>query len=141
MAANNHEVSAGRAGAVRRSQRVCLNVDIEVISEPGTPQSATERSSTLIVSSHGALVVLKKPTAVGDLLTLRIVQTREEVGCRVVDISEARADIPKIGVEFVEPRSNFWHVAFPPADWTPRSPEAKTYTPHLVKNSSPGGKP
>ena len=141
MAANNNDVQSARAGAVRRSQRVCLDVDVEVTMHAGTPKSVTERTSTVVVSSHGALVIFKYAVSVGDLLTLRIVKTKEEVVCRVVDISDARAEIPKIGVEFVEPRGNFWHVAFPPADWTPRSPEAKSYSPQLVKNSPTDPKP
>jgi hypothetical protein len=140
MAANNNEIQAGKPGALRRSQRVCLDVDVEVTLHAGTSKSVTERTNTLIVSSHGALVVFKYAVSVGDLLTLRIVKTKEEVDCRVVDVTDARAEIPKIGIEFVEPRGNFWHVAFPPADWTPRSPEAKSYSPQLVKNAPLDGK-
>jgi hypothetical protein len=141
MAANNNDAQTARAGALRRSQRVCLDVDVEVTMHAGTPNSVTERTSTVVVSSHGALVIFKYAVSVGDLLTLRIVKSKEEVICRVVDVTDARAEIPKIGVEFVVPRGNFWHVAFPPADWSPRSPEAKSYSPQLVKNSGTDGKP
>jgi hypothetical protein len=141
MATNNNDVQIARAGALRRSQRVCLDVDVEVTMHAGTPNSVTERTSTVVVSSHGALVIFKYAASVGDLLTLRIVKTKEQVDCRVVDISDARAEIPKIGVEFVEPRGNLWHVAFPPPDWTPRSAEAKSYSPQLVKSSATDRKP
>jgi len=29
-------------------------------------------------------------------------------------------------VEFLLPNPTFWHVAFPPKDWTPRHPDAKS---------------
>jgi len=34
----------------------------------------------------------------------------------------------KVGVEFLLPNPTFWHVAFPPRDWTPRHPDAKSRT-------------
>jgi hypothetical protein len=32
-----------------------------------------------------------------------------------------------VGVEFMLPNPIFWHVAFPPKDWTPRHPDAKSH--------------
>jgi hypothetical protein len=32
----------------------------------------------------------------------------------------------EIGLEFTTPNSTFWRVAFPPEDWTPKHPEART---------------
>jgi len=48
------------------------------------------------------------------------------------------ANLPEIGLEFAKPFPHFWRVAFPPADWSPRSPEAKRFdsggaVPTLVK--------
>jgi len=31
-----------------------------------------------------------------------------------------------VGVDFMLPNPMFWHVAFPPRDWTPRHPDAKS---------------
>jgi hypothetical protein len=33
---------------------------------------------------------------------------------------------PQARVEFTLPNPMFWHVAFPPKDWTPRHPDAKS---------------
>jgi hypothetical protein len=30
-----------------------------------------------------------------------------------------------VRVQFVEPQPNFWHIAFPPDDWTPRHADSK----------------
>ncbi len=134
MATDANDLQPARTGTLRRSQRVCLKVEIDVIVQRENVESAPERTSTLVVSAHGALLSLRTHAAVGDALTVRNVKTKEEISCRVVDCGEKSEDIANVGVEFVEPRANFWHVAFPPADWSPRSAEAKSYRPQVVKN-------
>jgi len=32
-----------------------------------------------------------------------------------------------VGIEFLEPSPRFWRIAFPPEDWSARSPEAKGF--------------
>jgi len=49
--------------------------------------------------------------------------------------------VPEVGVEIVKPARNFWHIAFPPADWSPRGPESKIYGPQVVANLGKGQKP
>jgi hypothetical protein len=34
----------------------------------------------------------------------------------------------EVGIEFLGPAPRLWRVAFPPEDWSPRSPEAKRRT-------------
>jgi hypothetical protein len=61
-------------------------------------------------------------------LRIRNVKTGEEVACTVMVIGERQDHKCGIGVEFDEPSPRFWRVAFPPDDWTPKSPEAKKLT-------------
>jgi hypothetical protein len=42
----------------------------------------------------------------------------EQQECRVVYVKKERSGPPKIAVEFTRPAPGFWHIAFPPADWT-----------------------
>lgn len=134
VATDANDLQPVRAGKLRRSQRVCLKVEIDVIVQCGKIETPPERTFTLVVSAHGALLALRTDAVVGDALTVRNVKTKEEVICRIVDCGEKKGDTANVGVEFVEPRANFWHVAFPPADWSPRSAEAKSYRPQVVKN-------
>jgi len=46
--------------------------------------------------------------------------------CLVAHISKAPGGQTQMGVEFVLPNATFWHVAFPPKNWTPRHPDAKS---------------
>ena len=121
---------------MRRSQRVCLNIDVEIFVNPGTDKVSREQTKTLTVNAHGALVLLNTRVKIGDLLSLRDLKAKNASACRVVDRTIGSTGIPEVGIEFLEPETNFWHIAFPPADWNPRGPESKTFgSPVLAKVS------
>jgi len=131
MAANPTEVQPGnKMSQLRRSQRVCLRLPITVLREgPGT-NVASEETHTLIVSAHGALIQLALTVEVGQRLIIKNTQTMEELVCRAVTLGAEEPGKREIGVEFEVANPRFWRVAFPPSDWTPRSPEAKAPTPY-----------
>lgn len=128
--------TTNKTGQLRRSQRVCLRVPIVVLREgPGT-NVASEETHTLIVNAHGALIQLELTVEMGQLLGVKNTQTLEQLVARVVHLSPDQAGKREVGIEFEKPAPRFWRIAFPPADWTPRSPEAKPLTRHV-----PGGGP
>lgn len=111
----------------RRSQRILLTVPLRVcgIRTNGTP--FMEYTNTLIVNAHGALIQLREPVRHGQNLSVRNVKTGEEIDCTVVDVNPGTNGASEIGLEFAEPSPRFWRVSFPPADWSPRNPEAKRF--------------
>lgn len=127
-----HDVNPGKTSTLRRSQRVCLSVDVQIRLERAPAKATPELTKTLIVNAHGALLLLRGPVATGDLLFMKNMKTGEEVACRVVDVSTGNAGPPEVGVEFVKPSPKFWHIAFPPSDWSARGPESKTHGPQAV---------
>jgi hypothetical protein len=121
-------VQPGKTSNLRRSQRVCVSVDVVVLWRKANNDQASEQAKTLMVNADGALIPLRSTVRIDQLLTLRNAMTMEELSCRVVDLSSVdKLGLRSVGVEFVEPAPRFWHIAFPPRDWTPRSPEAKSY--------------
>jgi len=113
---------------LRRSQRVCLSVPIVVTKGAQGKSQASEETRTLIVSAHGALLILHLPVEAGDLLTIRHNKTQEELVCRVVNLGPDQSGKREVGVEFEHPSPRFWRIAFPPPDWSPRSVDAKPPT-------------
>ncbi|MBZ5528840.1 MAG: PilZ domain-containing protein [Acidobacteriia bacterium] len=109
----------------RRSQRVLLGLTVTVIGQTPDKKPLEEKTRTLVINAHGALVTLDMRVSIGMQLTLRNGKTNEEVACRVVYAGQQLSKA-EVGLEFLKPAPNFWHIAFPPADWTPRSPEAKS---------------
>lgn len=117
-----------KPASVRRSQRLLLTVRVVVSGKQLSGLSFTEEAVTQVVNAHGALILMKQLVSVGDRLVLKNVKTKEEVDCSVVGIGEGQDHNCVVGVEFDRRSPRFWRVAFPPDDWTSRSPEAKKIT-------------
>ena len=129
---NIAEPLSSKVSTLRRSQRVCLSAPVTVY-RPGPGENvASEDTRTLLVSAHGALLVLELKVESGQALTMKHPKTHEELSCRVVYLGPNQAGRREVGVEFEEPAPRFWRIAFPPADWSPRSPYAKPPTAPLL---------
>jgi PilZ domain len=115
-----------RNDAKRRSQRVMLKTPVVMMVRGNDGKMNSEETRTTTVNAHGAMVLLKQKVAVGQLVRLCNSSTGEEAICRVVYVSPHQAEQREVGLDFMEPLPQFWRVSFPPTDWTPRSPEAKS---------------
>lgn len=122
-----------RVPSLRRSQRVYLSMPVVVYKDGTGPSGSYEETRTLAVNAHGALILLRMPVHLGQLLTLKNAKTQQELVCRVVHVGPYRSGKAEVGIEFEQPAPKFWHIAFPPADWSPRSPEAKSPTPRRFR--------
>ena len=109
----------------RRSQRVLMKIPVRVGLHAGNASLTEEETFTLAVSAHGALIAISAPMYRGQRLTLSNPQTRDSLECVVAHIDKFPDEQVKVGVEFLLPNPVFWHVAFPPKDWSPRHPHAK----------------
>ncbi len=109
----------------RRSQRVLMTIPVRVSGKTGAGSPFEEATHTRAISAHGALILVSAPVYRGQRLTLSNIQTKAALECVVAHI-DRRKD-PQAGVEFTLPNPMFWHVAFPPKDWTSRHPDAKAH--------------
>jgi len=107
----------------RRSQRVLLRIPVQVIAHDADKNPVSEMTYTAVVNAHGGLIYSSLKVTPGQSIILKNPETNEEQLCRVVRADRASDGRTEVGLEFVKPAPNFWHVAFPPADWAPRSPE------------------
>ena len=110
----------------RRSQRVLMTIPVRVSGKSGAASPFEEEAHTRAISAHGALILLSAQVFRGQRLTLSNVQTKAALECVVAHIDRRQRNQPQVGVEFILPNPMFWHVAFPPKDWTPRHPDAKS---------------
>ncbi len=109
----------------RRSQRVLMTIPVRVSGKTGAG-AFEEDACTRAISAHGALIHLLTQVYRGQRLTLSNVQTKAALECVVAHIDRRQTNQSQVGVEFMLPNPMFWHVAFPPKDWTPRHPDAKS---------------
>src|SRR2546427_4656861 len=107
----------------RRSQRALMKIPVRVSGKTDVGLPFEEETHTLAISAHGALILVAKQLYRGQRLTLSNVQTKGALECVVAHID---SEHPQVGVEFMLPNPMFWHVAFPPKDWTPRHADAKS---------------
>ena len=113
-------------GARRRSQRVLMQVGVRIRGKDAQGKDFEELTATLAINAHGALVQLTARLTSGGTVHMRHNKTEEEQECHVAFLGPVRGGKGELGLEFTAPRPTFWRVAFPPEDWTPRSPEART---------------
>ena len=112
----------------RRSQRVLMTIPVRLSGKTGAKLPFEEKTHTRAISAHGALILLSTQVYRGQRLTLSNLQTKAALECVVAHIDKQQNGHPHVGVEFTLPNPMFWHVAFPPKDWTPRHVDAKSRT-------------
>ena len=113
-------------GPKRRSQRVLMQVPVRLRGTDAQGASFDEETETLAISAHGALVLLQTRLTSGSTIQLQHKKTSEVQECHVVFLGPVRGNKAEIGLEFSAPRPQFWRVAFPPEDWSPKNPESRT---------------
>lgn len=114
------------SGARRRSQRVLMQVGIRVRGKDAQGKEFEEGTETLAINAHGALILLSARVISGGVVHVKHNKTGEEQECHVAFLGPVRSGRAEIGVEFTTPSPNFWRVAFPPEDWSPKNPEARS---------------
>ena len=112
--------------ARRRSQRVLMQVSVRIRGNDSQNKPFEEETVTLAINAHGALIALKSRITSGSKLKMKHKMTEQEEECHVVFLGPVREGKAEIGLEFSSPCPTFWRVAFPPEDWTPKHPEART---------------
>jgi len=113
-------------GARRRSQRVLMQVGVRVRGKDAQSKDFEEFTETLAINAHGELVLLNARLTSGGVVHMKHNKTEEEQECHVAFLGPVSGGKAEIGLEFTSPRPTFWRVAFPPEDWTPKSPEARS---------------
>ncbi len=113
-----------RASKSRRSQRMSIQLRIRVERQSEGENPLCEETTTLTVNVHGALIRLQAKPQFHERVKLQNISTNEMQEAEVVYVSESNDGNFRVGVEFTKPNPSFWHVTFPPEDWTPSHPDA-----------------
>jgi hypothetical protein len=100
----------------RRSQRLVRSIPVIAYRSRTLGPPFSEGTHTLVISVHGALISLVSKIAADQRFILKHGLSGELQECRVVFTRKAIGPT-EVGIEFQRPSSNFWHIAFPPADW------------------------
>jgi hypothetical protein len=105
--------------APRRSGRVFHKMRIKAEGRDLDGRRFREVCETVVVNSHGGLLLLKHEIEQGEMLVLTNPDTDEELECRVVFLGDPGERGQRVGVEFLSPAPRFWGVEF--AEDSPRN--------------------
>jgi hypothetical protein len=98
--------------APRRSGRVFHKMRVKAQGKNLEGRKFREVCETLVVNSHGGLLLLKNEIEEGEMLVLTNPDTEEELECRVVFLGDAGDKGQRVGVEFLSPAPRFWGLEF-----------------------------
>jgi hypothetical protein len=94
----------------RRSGRVFHKMRLQAKGRAHDGRKFSEKCETVVVSTHGALVLLKHEIDTGETLVLVHPETLEEQECRVVYQGDPGDRGQRIGIEFLTPAPHFWEL-------------------------------
>jgi hypothetical protein len=92
----------------RRTERVALNVPVFVYGRGERNEPFHEETNSLVVNSHGALLILSSKVNFGQELWLMNPLTRHEQACRVVRLGKRTRKRAEVAIAFTEPAPAFW---------------------------------
>ncbi len=120
-----HEAS-WLASTRRRSQRIHMAIPVQISGWGANGATFEEKSRTATISVSGALILLQTSVTKGQRLVLRNLKTEAALECVVVYMGKPQGAAMEVGVSFAIPNPFFWHVSFPPDDWSQNHPDAKS---------------
>lgn len=94
----------------RRSKRLPFHISVRVYGRTPANLPFRNLTETTNVSAHGGQLLLGIKVRRGQDIVLVHNLTDEERHCRVVHVAPSKGGKVKVGVEFSDGASDFWHV-------------------------------
>ena len=94
----------------RRSKRIKATFLLVVRFQDSNKRSISEEMHTVIVSEHGALLLLAAPVKVDQILRIENPNLGEELLCRVTSLGPSFMGKTQVAVELIMPAPGFWGI-------------------------------
>lgn len=92
----------------RRSTRIKVRTSVVVRKQAADKHTVSENTDALVISVHGAMVLLAGEVTVDEFVTLENPTTQQEVLARVTDVGPKIMGKTEVGLEFIKPSPDFW---------------------------------
>ena len=96
----------------RRTVRLPLQIPLKVRCRLPEGETIDLQACTYVVSAHGALLLMDTPLIPGQNVRIFNEMTAESAECHVTSLREKR-EHRFVGVSFISPNVDFWHIVFP----------------------------
>jgi PilZ domain len=111
--------------AQRRTERVLIQIPIEVKGNDSQGKPFRETTRTVVINRNGARIALRTVPSQSARLTITNLQSRKTCPFRVVSSVQKTIGLdPEWGVECLDPEANFWGILFPQKS-VERAPEER----------------
>jgi hypothetical protein len=97
----------------RRTLRVVLSVPVVVHGENDMGEKFCVRAITRSVNQQGALLTMDEMVTAGQALLVVNENTNRSIESRVAHVKRDRDGKLAVGLEFVNPDTDFWKMTFP----------------------------
>lgn len=102
------------AAQTRRSDRVSLEVPIQISGTDEAGRVFMDDTKALQLSRHGAKILLGRKLVPDQEIMIRCLENSLEAETRVVGLIREESEGYSYGVEFLDPDANLWNIEFPP---------------------------
>ena len=102
-----------RKPPIRRSDRIALGLRIRVSGTSGMSREFTFSTRTLLLSRHGARILLDHALVPYSTLSVGCLETNKEADARLVGLMGEEPEGPSYGIEFLDTDVNLWNITFP----------------------------
>ena len=92
----------------RRSKRVQHKTSVMVRFQDANMKSISEKTHTIVVNDHGALILLAATVKTQQIIRLEHLGLGEELLCRVANLGPTLMGKTQVAVEFIIPKPGFW---------------------------------
>jgi hypothetical protein len=92
----------------RRSKRIQQKTPVMVRFRDANKHSISEKTHTIVVNDHGALILLAAAVEVQQIIRLENLKLGEELLCRVATLGPTLMGKTQVAVEFIVPKPGFW---------------------------------
>jgi hypothetical protein len=96
----------------RRTMRLSLQIPLTVQCRLPEGETIDLSASTYIVGANGALLLMDTPLIPGQTVRIFNDHTAKFVDCVVTSLREKR-ERRFVGIAFINPNVDFWHIVFP----------------------------
>ncbi|MBI3404457.1 MAG: hypothetical protein HY046_03260, partial [Acidobacteria bacterium] len=104
--------------SARRTDRVQVNIPVEVSGSDANGLYFTEHTITLVINRYGATLVLTRKLMPEQELVIRNKQNQREAEVNVVGFVAKHDKGDVYGVTFTDPKNNIWDIQFPTTNET-----------------------
>ncbi len=104
----------GSQSAQRRTERVLVQIPIEVSGNDAEGRAFRETTRTVVINRDGARIALRHVIRVGAQVSIKNLQSQRTCPFRVVDRVHKTIGLdPEWGVACLDPKEDFWGILFP----------------------------